>query len=164
MMTIPYPPKKRAAVALTIAPVLPIGILFLLDAADRAIHYGALALVGAAMLAFYMLIVAEIFSIAIGGIALAVLWQRIPFNVFLCTAIGGLVAALPLLLFCLISAAQEPINYDAWVDNRATVVNGVKTSYGRWRDFLALLQIFGFGMLGGGFFWWLCRSKARAQT
>ena len=75
---------------------------------------------------------------------------------------GGLVAVLPFLLFGLIPNAQEPINFDAWVDGRATVVNGVKTAYGQWRDFVALLQISGLGLVGGAFFWWLCRPKKLA--
>jgi hypothetical protein len=160
--TIPYPTKKRAIGALLAAPLLPVGVLFVLDAVDRAVHFGAPAIVGAAMLAIYTLIVVEFFSLTLGGITLAALWRRVPLNVLLCSLIGGVVAVLPFLIFGLFSAAQEPMNYDAWVDGQATVVNGVKTSYGRWQDFLALLEIFGLGVLGGGFFWWRCRPT-RAQ-
>lgn len=146
------------------APLLPVGILFVLDAFGRAQQEGPLAIVGAAMLAFYMLIVVEFFAITLGGLAISLLWGRVPFNIFICMAAGGLVAALPFLLFDLVSAAGEPINYDAWVDGRATVVDGVKTAYGRWRDWLALLQIFGLGVVGGAFFWWLCRSKRHVDA
>ena len=82
-MTIPYPPKERAIRSLLVAPLLPVGILFLVDAIDRAVQFGALYIFGAAMLAFYMLIVAEVFSMVLGGAALVVLWGRMPFNLFL---------------------------------------------------------------------------------
>jgi hypothetical protein len=164
MMTIQYPAKERAIRSLLVAPLLPVGILFLLDAVDRAIQFGALYIVGAAMLAFYTLVVVEVFSMVLGGAALAILWGRIPFNLFVCALIGGLVAALPFLIFGLISDGQASVNYDAWVDGRATVIDGVKTSYGRWRDFLADLQIFVLGLIGGGFFWWLCRPKKSAES
>ena len=163
MMATRYPTKARAIRALLLAPLLPVGILFLLDAVDRAIQFGALAIVGAAMLAVYMLVVVEIFSLVLGGAALATLWGRIPFKIYVCVLTGGLIAALPFVVFGLISAAQEPINYDAWVDGRATVINGVKTSDGHWQDFLAILWIFGLGMIGGWFFWWLCRPKRSVE-
>lgn len=163
MISPPYPTKRQAKRALLIAPLLPVGILFLLDAIDRAIHIGLLAIVGAAMLALYMLIVVEVFAVVLGGAALAALWKRIPLNPIICAIIGGLVASLPFLVFGLVSALQEPIHYDAWIDGKATVVSGVKTSFGHWQDFLAILQIFGLGAIGGAFFWWLCRSPEPAD-
>jgi hypothetical protein len=163
MSTNSNPEKSKAAGALVIAPLLPVGILFALDGFSRAQQDGPLAIVGAAMLAVYMLVIVEILSITLGSLAISLLWGRIPFNIVVCVIAGGLVAALPFLVFGLIFAAGEPINYDAWVDGQATVVNGVKTAYGRWRDFLAILQIFGLGMIGGGFFWWLCRPKKSAD-
>jgi hypothetical protein len=148
---------------LLLAPLLPVGIVLLLDAVDRAVQFGALYIVGAAMLAGYMLIVVELFSLVLGGAILAALWKRIPLNVLWCALLGGLVAALPFVIFGLISASQEPINYDAWTNGRATVMHGVKTPYGRWQDFLAILQIFCLGTIGGGFFWWLCRPKKSVE-
>lgn len=163
-MTIKYPTKERAVRSLLVAPLLPVGILFLLDAVDRAVQFGPIYIAGAAMLAVYTLIVVEFFSVVLGGAALAALWGRIPFNVILCVLIGGLVAALPFVMFGIFSGGQEPINYDAWVDGQATVINGVKTPYGQWRDVLANLQIFALGAVGGGFFWWLCRPRKAAET
>jgi hypothetical protein len=164
MMTIEYPTKERAIRALLVAPLLPVGIIFLMDAVDRAIQFGPLYVVGAAMLAVYVMVVVEVLSAIVGGLVLAVLWRRIPFNVFLCALIGGFVAALPFVIIDLISNWQEPINYNASVDGRATVINGVETAYGQWRDVLAMLQIFGLGVIGGGFFWWLCRPKKPADS
>lgn len=163
-MTTQYPTKERAVRALLLAPLLPVGILFLLDAIDRAVQFGVLHIVGAAMLAVYMLVVAEVFSVVLGGAALAALWGRIPFNVFVCALIGGVVAALPFVVFGLIPEGHDPINYDAWVDGRPTVINGVKTSYGQWRDVLSILQIFALGAIGGGFYWWLCRPKKSVEA
>jgi hypothetical protein len=159
MNTDNYPAKAKASKALVIAPLLPVGVIFALDAFSRAQQDGPLAIVGAVMLAVYVLVVVEIFAVALGGLAIALLWRRIPFNLLICALTGGLVAALPFLIFGLISVFGEPINYDAWVDGRATVVDGVKTAYGRWQDLLAVLQIFGLGALGGAFFWRLCRPK-----
>jgi len=159
-----YPSKQQAIGALLTAPLLPVGILFAFDAFSRAQSNGLLAIIGAAMLAFYTLVMVEVFAIVLGGIALAVLWRRIPFNIWICVIAGGLIAALPFLIFGLISAFEEPINYNAWVDGQATVVNGVKTAYGRWQDFLAILEIFGLGAISGAFFWWMCRPKRSAKA
>jgi len=154
-----YPTKSKTRGALVTAPLLPVGILFALDAYSRTMQEGPLAIVGAAMLAVYILVIVEVFSIALGSLAISLLWQRVPFNILICGIAGGLVAALPFLVLGLVFAGGEPTNYDAWVDGQATVVNGVKTSYGRWRDFVDILQIFGLGVIGGVFFWWLCRAK-----
>jgi len=164
MMTISYPIKKRAIRALLIAPLLPVGILFLLDAVDRAAQFGALYVVGAAMLAFYILAFVEFFTILFGGLTLALLWKRIPFNLLICALVGGFVAALPFLIDGLISLTTVPLDYDAWDDSHQTVVHGVKTAYGHWQDFIWISEVFGLGMIGGGFFWWLCRSKHSTEA
>jgi hypothetical protein len=159
MMTIAYPSRQRAFRALLVAPLLPVGILFLLDAVDRTVQFGAPYIVGAAMLAFYILVFVEFFTILFGSITLALIWKRIPFNLLICMLVGGLIAALPFLLYGLISMATVPLDYDAWDDGHQTVVHGVKTAYGHWRDFVWISEVFGLGMIGGGFFWWLCRPK-----
>jgi hypothetical protein len=145
------------------APLLPVSIIFLLDAVDRTAQEGPLSIVGAAMLAFYILAFVEFFTILFGGLALALLWKRIPFNLLICALAGGLVAALPFLIYGLISSITVPLDYDAWVGGHQTVVHGIKTAYGRREDFLWIVEVFGLGMIGGGFFWWLCRPKRPSE-
>jgi hypothetical protein len=158
-MTIPTPERRQAQKALLLAPLFPVAILFIMDAGDRTLQQGPLAIVGAAMLAFYILVFVEFFTILFGGMALALLWRRVPFNLFLCAFIGGLVAALPFLIYWLMPSFQEPFDYNAWVDGQPTVVDGVKTAYGRLRDFISIIEVFALGLIGGAFFWWLCRPK-----
>ena len=163
MKATPYPPKKRAIRSLLVAPLLPVGIVFVLDATDRTLQFGPLAILGAALLSFYMLVIVELVAVTLGGLVLALLWKRVPFNVLICALAGGLVVSLPFLVWNLLFSIDGSLNYDAWVDGRATVVDGVKTSYGRWQDFQFLLQIFALGVVGGGFFWWLCRPTRPAE-
>ena len=75
-----FPSRERAFAALIRAPLVPAALLFILDASDRVMQSGPLAIVGAAMLSFYILVVMEVASIAIGGPILALFWKRTSFN------------------------------------------------------------------------------------
>jgi hypothetical protein len=63
--------------------------MFFLDATARAILHGPLAIVGAAMLAGYVLVVMEVFAAVVGGAVLALVWERIPFHVLIFSVLGG---------------------------------------------------------------------------
>ena len=155
-----FPTKAFAFRALVLAPFLPIGILFVLDSASRTIQQGPLAIAGAALLALYILIVMEVCAVVVGGAVLAAVWERIPFNGLVCAALGGFIANVPLLGLMLLPQH----NFDAWYDGDPTVINGVKTTYGYWRDALAVGEVFVFGAIGGAIFWWLCRPSKFAKS
>ncbi len=155
-----FPPKAAASRALLLAPLLPTGALFLLDSVSRAIQHGPLAIAGAAILAVYVLIVMEVFAVIVGGVLLAAVWERIPFHALVLAVLGGFIASLPLLGLMLL---PQP-SFDAWYDGQPTVIDGVKTTYGYWRDALAVGQVFVFGAMGGAFFWWLCRPSKFANS
>jgi hypothetical protein len=162
-MVIPYPSWKRAFTALAAAPLVPVAILFLLDAIDRATLFGPASIAGAALLAILMLVVVEAFTLAIGGLLLRVLWQRVPFSLPLCMLLGGIVATLPVLLLVGASMLSDGGNYSAWSDGKATVLNGTTTAYGYWQDLVTLFWSFLLGTIGGSTFWWLCRTRRSAE-
>ena len=155
-MSYVFPSRERAFAALIRAPLVPVALLFILDASDRVMQSGPLAIVGSAMLSFYILVVMEVASIAIGGPILALLWKKTSFNVLLTSVLGGGIALLPVLALLLLPSG----NYDAWIDGERTVIEGQKTAYGQWRDLQVLALVFAFGSIGGASFWWFGRPKA----
>ena len=98
---------------------------------------GPLAIAGSAMLSFYILVVMEVASIAIGGPILALLWNKTSFNVLLTSGLGGGIALLPVLALLLLTSGS----YDA-------------------RDLQILALVFAFGSIGGASFWWFGKPKA----
>jgi hypothetical protein len=164
MTAIPYPSYKRAFASLAAAPLMPVAILFLLDATDRALQFGPVALAGAALLAVLIFVVVEAFTLVFGGLMLRVLWGRVPFSLPLCMLFGGIVALLPMLLLDAASIYSNSGNVNAWSDNHPTVIDGVTTAYGYWEDLVGLFWSCLLGTIGGSTFWWLCRSKRLTEV
>lgn len=148
--------REQAFAALIRAPLVPAALLFAWDAALRTMHHGPLAIVGAALLSVYVLAVMETVSLLVGGAILALIWKRVSFNVLFTSALGGLIAILPLL--ALLALPIVP-GLNAWSDGKPTVVDGHKTEYGRWRDIQTLATVFAFGMVGGASFWWFGKPR-----
>jgi len=147
--------SDRALSALIKAPLVPVAIVFLLDAYDRVLQLGPLAVFGAAILAFYILIVMEFVSLLVGGLILKFLWNRMSFNLWFTSLLGGLIAILPLVGMLVL---PNP-DYNAWVDGKPTVISGQTTSHGHSRNAETLAVVFAFGALGGASFWWFGRPR-----
>ena len=160
MRRYPFPSQRDALWALLRAPLLPAAVIFVLDAWDRTLQLGPLAIFGAALLSIYILAVMEVATLVIGGALLTAIWQRVPFHVLIFSVLGGLIACLPVLLLLALPAG----NFNAWSDGHQTVIAGQKTAYGHSEDLKTLATVFGFGVLGGGFFWWLCRGKMSGEA
>jgi len=119
------------------------------------------AIAGAALLAVYTLIVAEVIAVVFGGIALVALWYKVRFSFSVALLVGGAVAALPIAILVGLSSIDigGSGTYSASYNGHLTVINNVKTGYGMWRDFIAFSLLFGLGTLGGATFWLVCRTK-----
>ena len=155
-----YPSKRRALTALAVAPIAPVIVIFVLDAIDRASTSGIASVSGAALLAGYMLIVAEMLAFVFGGLALVVLWHRTRVSLPISMLVGAIVAAGPIaLVVALMSIAPSSGTYNASYNGRPTVVDNQKTPYGLWRDAVSFAYLFGLGALGGSAFWVICRTE-----
>jgi len=159
-----YPTSRRALLALLLAPVPPVLLLFLFDVAERVSAFGSEAILGAALLAIYTLIVAEVLAIVFGGIALVTLWHRVRASLPVALLVGGAVATLPIAVFILLMSIDMGGSgtYNASYNGQSTVIDNKKTAYGLWRDFISLSYLFGLGALGGATFWLICRPKKSA--
>jgi hypothetical protein len=154
-----FPPRSAAGAALVRAPLPPVALLFALNGIERALAVGPLAIVGAALFAFYVLIAMEIVALVIGGLVLSVIWNRVPFHIVIFMILGGLIACIPFATMLLLPSG----NYDAWTNGQATVIDGVKTAYGRMQDLQTAAIVFAFGSIGGASFWWFARRPKNGE-
>lgn len=77
-----------------------------------------------------------------------------------CCIVGIIIAALPWAIIVLLPSGD----WEGSVGERATVIDGARTAYGWLRDFLSILAIAAFGLVGGVVFWAVAVRNSRRRT